>query len=75
MSQIKHPYGIKRSYHACSKDWITNEIFRRIEPQGRTMGEYYREEIQKKIDADVYFSLRDDELHKVQPIKHHSFVE
>ena len=39
------PYGAKRTYHANSKDWITNEIFRRVEPDGRTMGEYWKEEV------------------------------
>jgi hypothetical protein len=28
-----------------SRDWISNEIFRRIEPQGRTMAEYMRQEL------------------------------
>ena len=32
----------KRQYHAFGRDWITNEIFRRVEPEGRTFGEYYR---------------------------------
>jgi len=27
-----------RRYHAFSRDWIANEIFRRIEPDGKTMG-------------------------------------
>jgi hypothetical protein len=39
------PYGAKRTYHCLSKDWIINEIFRRIEPNGRTMGEYWRQEV------------------------------
>jgi hypothetical protein len=26
-----------------SRDWISNEIFRRVEPLGRTMGEVLRE--------------------------------
>ena len=33
-----YPPGYKRVYHPISRDWITNEIFRRVEPQGRTMG-------------------------------------
>lgn len=31
---------VKLQYHAFSRDWIANEIFRRVEPQKRTMGEY-----------------------------------
>lgn len=32
-------------YHAITKDWIANEIFRRVEPNGRTMGEYLQQEV------------------------------
>ena len=35
----------ERTYHGFTRDWITNEIFRRVEPQGRTMGEYFEQEI------------------------------
>jgi hypothetical protein len=30
--------GIKRDYHAETRDMITNEIFRRVHPDGKTMG-------------------------------------
>ena len=36
--------GSNRIYHPITKDWITNEIFRRVEPTGRTMGEYFQQE-------------------------------
>jgi hypothetical protein len=35
--------GSPRIYHGFSRDWITGEVFRRVEPNGRTMGEYLRE--------------------------------
>jgi len=41
----------ERVYHAFSRDWISNEIFRRVEPKGRTMVEFLREEFP---DLDVY---------------------
>lgn len=34
----------ERWYHAITRDLISNEIFRRVEPKGRTMGEFLREE-------------------------------
>ena len=52
----------KRVYHAVTKDWITNEIFRRVESQGRTMGEYWRQEIMPQIGEDVYLSLSRKEI-------------
>ncbi len=32
--------GSRREYHAVTRGWIINEVFRRIEPAGRTIGEY-----------------------------------
>ncbi len=46
--------GTNREYHELSRGHILNEIFRRVEPQGRTIGEYLREEISKPLEADVY---------------------
>ena len=37
--------GYSRNYHSMSRDWITNEIFRRIDPKKRTMGEYFKQEL------------------------------
>ena len=31
----------RRTYHSGTKDMIMNEVFRRVEPQKRTMSEYY----------------------------------
>lgn len=59
------PYGAKRIYHSITKDWITNEIFRRVEPDGRTMGEYWREEIETKLDLDVMIGFDEEGLERV----------
>ena len=42
-----------------SKDFLTNEIFRRVDPQGRTMSEYLKEEFP---ELDVYSGLQDESL-------------
>lgn len=34
-----------RDYHALSRGWIVNEIFRRADAQGRTMGEFFETEV------------------------------
>ena len=54
----------QREYHAMTRGFIANEIFRRIEPQGRTMGEYLREEISQPLAADVYLGLQDAEIER-----------
>ena len=36
---VYHTNG-QRQYHAVTRDWLSNELFRRVEPQKRTYGEY-----------------------------------
>ena len=33
-----YPETHRRMYHAITRDWISNEIFRRVENNGKTMG-------------------------------------
>ena len=54
----------QREYHALTRGFIANEVFRRVEPQGRTMGEYLRQEITGPLGADAYLGLRDAELQR-----------
>jgi CubicO group peptidase (beta-lactamase class C family) len=58
----------RREYHAITRGWIANEIFRRIDSAGRTMGEYFREEISAPLDADVFIGLREPELSRVSRV-------
>jgi hypothetical protein len=47
-----------------TRDWITNEIFRRVEPNGRTMGEFMREELctDKMLGSrDIICGLHDED--------------
>jgi len=39
------------------RGWILNEIFRRVEPQGRTLGEYLAEEIAPKLGGGLTIGL------------------
>lgn len=60
--------GNQREYHAITRGWIANEVFRRVEPNGRTMGEFLRAEVSSKLDIDVFIGLRDDELSRVSEV-------
>jgi CubicO group peptidase (beta-lactamase class C family) len=40
-----HPPGSKRVYHALTRGWILNEVVRRADPAGRTIGEFLLDEI------------------------------
>jgi CubicO group peptidase (beta-lactamase class C family) len=56
--------GTNREYHGVTRGLILNEIFRRVEPQGRTMGEFLREEISGPLGADVQIGANDSELER-----------
>jgi len=58
----------QREYHAVTRGWIANEVFRRVEPAGRTMGQFLREELSTPLDADVYIGLSDEEIARIAPV-------
>ncbi|MDA1075726.1 MAG: serine hydrolase, partial [Proteobacteria bacterium] len=60
--------GNQREYHAITRGWIANEVFRRVEPAGRTMGQFLREEVSQPLGIDVHIGLNDDELDRISPV-------
>jgi CubicO group peptidase (beta-lactamase class C family) len=54
--------GSRREYHAVTRGWIVNEVFRRIEPAGRTIGEYLREDIGTPLGVDAIVGVKQEEL-------------
>jgi len=67
--QLLRKDGEARQYHSMTRGWVANEIFRRIHPEGLTIGEFLRRDIAEKIGADVYIGLPDGEIERVFPIK------
>jgi CubicO group peptidase (beta-lactamase class C family) len=57
--------GSVREYHAVTRGWIVNEIFRRIDPAGRTIGEFLREDISGPLEVDAVIGVRQGELERV----------
>lgn len=57
-----------REYHAVTRGWVANELFRRVEPDGRTMGEFLRAEVSEPLDLDVYIGLPESELPRLNPV-------
>ena len=51
-----------------TRGWIVNEVFRRVDPAGRTLGEYLAEEISGPLNADVVVGLNDAQLRRVSDI-------
>ena len=62
------PSGKRREYHALTRGWILNEVFRRGDPQNRTIGEYLRQELSVPLSADVVIGLEESELERRSPV-------
>jgi CubicO group peptidase (beta-lactamase class C family) len=60
--------GSTREYHAISRGWIVNELFRRVDPAGRTVGEFLSEEISVPLEADAIIGVKKAELDRVSKI-------
>jgi CubicO group peptidase (beta-lactamase class C family) len=58
----------RREYHAITRGWIANEVFRRVEPTGRTMGEFLRDEVSVPLEVDVFIGLHDQELPRISEV-------
>ena len=60
--------GNKREYHAVTRGWIVNEVFRRVDPTGRTIGEFLRQDISDPMEADAVIGVRKEELPRVSRV-------
>jgi CubicO group peptidase (beta-lactamase class C family) len=56
--------GNKREYHAITRGWIVNEVFRRVDPAGRTIGEFLRDDICIPLQADAHIGVKQDDLNR-----------
>ncbi len=61
--------GTDREYHSLTRGLILNEIFRRVEPNGRTIGEYLREEICEPLQARVIIGASLKEAQELKRLK------
>ncbi len=60
--------GTKREYHALTRGWIANEVFRRVDPAGRTIGEFLREEISGPLNADVSIGVKEPDMKRMSKV-------
>jgi CubicO group peptidase (beta-lactamase class C family) len=51
------PPGTRHGYHAITLGWYESELIRHADPQGRTLGRYFAEEIAAPLDLDFYIGL------------------
>lgn len=59
--------GTEVGYHALTFGWLVDQIIRRADPQHRSLGEFYREEIVARMDGglDYHIGLPDSEARRV----------
>ncbi len=60
--------GRRREYHSVTRGWIVNELFRRVDPAGRTIGEFLREDISLPLGVDAFIGVRQEELKRVSKV-------
>ncbi len=49
--------GTRHGYHAVTLGWFESELIRRTDPQGRTLGRYFAEEIASPLGVDYHIGL------------------
>ena len=54
------PPGTRHGYHGISLGWYEGELIRRVDPEGRTLGRFFAEEIAAPLGLDVHFGVPDD---------------
>lgn len=52
--------GIKHGYHGLSLGWYQNELIRRVDPQRRSLGKFFQDEIAKPLGIEFYIGLPSD---------------
>lgn len=59
----------KREYHAFTRGWILNEVFRRVDAEHRTIGEFVEHELRRPLDIDVILGVSEAELGRIVSVK------
>ena len=62
--------GTRRDYHFFTRGWIANEIVRRVDPKGRTVGEILRDSISDPLGAKAFIGLTESELQKTATLQY-----
>ncbi|MFN8376964.1 MAG: serine hydrolase domain-containing protein [Anaerolineae bacterium] len=52
--------GTRHGYHAFSLGFYESELIRQVDPQQRTLGQYFRDEVAKPLGLEFYIGLPDD---------------
>jgi CubicO group peptidase (beta-lactamase class C family) len=59
----QHPWwepGTRQGYHAWTFGWCESEVLRRVDPEGRTLGRFFADEVAAPLGIEFYIGLPDD---------------
>jgi len=62
----KFPATGRRAYHAVTRGWIANEVFRRVHPSGLTIGEHLKSTVSDNLNARVFIGTEDQNYSPVE---------
>jgi CubicO group peptidase (beta-lactamase class C family) len=51
------PPGMRHGYHTLTLGWYQSELIRRTDPQQRSLGEFFRDEVAAPLKAEFYIGL------------------
>jgi CubicO group peptidase (beta-lactamase class C family) len=49
--------GSRHGYHTLTLGWYQSELIRRVDPQKRSLGKFFLDEVAKTLDSDFYIGL------------------
>jgi CubicO group peptidase (beta-lactamase class C family) len=52
--------GTRQGYHALTIGWYEGELIRRVDPQGRSLGRFFADEVAAPLGLEFYFGLPGD---------------
>jgi len=55
------PEDCKREYHPMTRGAVLQELFRRVDSMGRSVGQFLRDEVFRGLEADVYIGLSEED--------------
>lgn len=52
--------GTRHGYHGVTIGWYQGELLRRVDPDGRSLGRFFAEEVARPLDVEFHIGLPDD---------------
>lgn len=62
------PIGSTHGYHALTYGWLAGELVRRVDPAGRSLGAFVRDEIVEPLGAQLWIGLPEELEPRVSPM-------